>query len=684
MKEKRLLYAIGWVEDEFIEEMLQPGKKYPRKKLWLLAAIIALLLLLVGCVAVFLRLQDMSIGQEPYVERYDEYGRKIEPTEKSNDVLAFYGPIGTPGYEAAREWYAFREAHPYEPSPDGSEDLTIPENLRVNYHCYNWDMANKVTELAEKYDLKLAETSLISQDNGWEAVLDALGLSGFAKDNAAVRYRSAYLEPPCNFRFYIELNALEHTPQWPAQLSLATYRYHHKDYFPSYGSRPVDLSGYQQWDYVSPEGIKLLLALRDDGGDGYIITEQEDAYITINVSIHLRRFQIAGMTESRAMTAPVLEEIADLFDYSIQPQAVDSASLQAKLNELEAQEREENAARYHTESYSDFADYLVQKKLSGFYAFYDLDGDSREEMLVGHSSGLIHTYLKFRDGTVTAYPPDLGYARLLENGGICYPNDPTAFNRNRSCYYYAPYADGQVIVFEEDGINTTTGPFLDGVKLENGQWFQIDYRVFPPQRTPMEEMDAQAITEKYQEKQLDWHPLEDYPIDADGTLYGEYLNTLDAAITEDIRMDMFRKQAEEMQLQVGCSYYLLRDITGDGKDELFVSLNGEELFQVYTIRNGKLVSLMERDRGFLCRDNILLEVLDHFSEETGMRVFRTYLSFENGIREEVAFVMENVTEGIYSDNMDQRPIPADTAQAIQAQFPREKVNMKLIADWDEK
>ncbi len=639
MKEKRLLYAIGWVKDEFIEEMQHPGKKYPRKKLWLLAAVIAALLILSGCVAVFLRLQDMSIGQEPYVERYDEYGRKIEPTEKSNDVLAFYGPIGTPGYEAAREWYAFREANPYESAPNGSEDLTIPENLRVNYHCYNWDMANKVTELAEKYDLKLAETSLISQDNGWKAVLEALGLSGFAKDNAAVRYRSAYLEPPYNFRFYIELNALEHNPQWPAQLSLATYRYHHKDYFPSYGSRPVDLSGYQQWDYVSPEGTKLLLALRADGGDGYIITEQADAYITINVSIHLRRFQITGMAESRAMTAPVLEEIADLFDYSIQPQAVDSASLQAKLNELEAQEREENAARYHTESYSDFADYLVQKKLSGFYAFYDLDGDGREEMLAGDGSGLIHTYLKFRDGTVTAYPPDLGYARLLENGGICYPDDPTAFNRNRSRYYYAPYADGQVMVFEEDGNNTTTGPFLDGVKSENGQWFQIDYRVFPPQRTPMEEMDAQAIMEKYREKQLDWHPLEDYPIDADGTLYGEYLSALDAAITEDIRMEMFRKQAEEMQLRVGCSYYLLRDITGDGKDELFVSLNGEELFQVYTIRNGKLVSLMERDRGFLCRDNILLEVLDHFSEETGMRVFRTYLSFDNGIRVEVAFDM---------------------------------------------
>ena len=27
MKEKRLLYAIGWVKDEYIEEMGQPGSR---------------------------------------------------------------------------------------------------------------------------------------------------------------------------------------------------------------------------------------------------------------------------------------------------------------------------------------------------------------------------------------------------------------------------------------------------------------------------------------------------------------------------------------------------------------------------------------------------------------------------------------------------------------------------------
>lgn len=66
MKEKRVLYALGDVNDKFIEEMygIDEAKKitgthYPARKVWLIAAIIALMLFLLG--AAITKLVSMNI-----------------------------------------------------------------------------------------------------------------------------------------------------------------------------------------------------------------------------------------------------------------------------------------------------------------------------------------------------------------------------------------------------------------------------------------------------------------------------------------------------------------------------------------------------------------------------------------------------------------------------------------------
>ena len=53
MKEKRVFYALGYVKDQYIEEMYADQKiivsKRPAKRIWLMAAIVAIIALLVGC-----------------------------------------------------------------------------------------------------------------------------------------------------------------------------------------------------------------------------------------------------------------------------------------------------------------------------------------------------------------------------------------------------------------------------------------------------------------------------------------------------------------------------------------------------------------------------------------------------------------------------------------------------------
>ena len=76
MTGKDLLIALGDISQKYYDEAekdtITQGRKTLRRPL-LIAAVIALMLLLVGCAVVYaLRLQDMSIGQETYTQRFDD------------------------------------------------------------------------------------------------------------------------------------------------------------------------------------------------------------------------------------------------------------------------------------------------------------------------------------------------------------------------------------------------------------------------------------------------------------------------------------------------------------------------------------------------------------------------------------------------------------------------------------
>ena len=99
MKAHDILDMIGDAKGTYVWDAQQvrsgnikpSGKKLVSKKLWLIAAIIALILLLVGCAIVYvLSLQDMKIGENTITER-EHYGPNwevIEETQITYDVLS--------------------------------------------------------------------------------------------------------------------------------------------------------------------------------------------------------------------------------------------------------------------------------------------------------------------------------------------------------------------------------------------------------------------------------------------------------------------------------------------------------------------------------------------------------------------------------------------------------------------
>lgn len=130
----------------------------PLPRLWLVAAVIGLMLLLVGCtVAYVLRLQDLKVAEyrptTPTV--YDENGDVISlPTLAPRTQITLQGA----NQEALAEWNSFCQDY----DPDGAivtandnNELGIPNRYYIPYGCYSWEMVNKLDEIVQKYDLKL-------------------------------------------------------------------------------------------------------------------------------------------------------------------------------------------------------------------------------------------------------------------------------------------------------------------------------------------------------------------------------------------------------------------------------------------------------------------------------------------------------------------------------------------------
>ena len=92
MTSMELLEVMGSIRDPYIREAHEKKKGVSKSRVILIAAIVALMLLLVGCVAVILGMQDLKI-----MEKQDP----AHPDMK--DFISLQGYAGSPGYLAPRK-----------------------------------------------------------------------------------------------------------------------------------------------------------------------------------------------------------------------------------------------------------------------------------------------------------------------------------------------------------------------------------------------------------------------------------------------------------------------------------------------------------------------------------------------------------------------------------------------------
>ena len=673
MNGKDLLTGLGDISHKYYEEgefgvlPKTSGARNFRRNL-LVAAVIALTLLLVGCAVVYvLRLQDMSIGQETYIQQFDDQGLAIEPTEKTRDIITIYGHSGDPIQKALTEWFEFLRSY----DPEGKlmdnqmDDPVIPNAYEYTYGCYTPEMAGKVDEIAGKYQLKLLEEWLIFQQYHSQVFYEETGIRSFLLPESGgelIRLSGMYY-PPYNFEMDFTLSA----DKLDTDL-YGTVIYARKDYFPHAVPAGLDLSQFAQWDHTAADGTKLLLALSNKGM-GFIIAESEEGMLILQIGGNYSGSAYPQADE--IMTQAELETVADLFDYSVCPRSFDRTAVAEKLSQLDAAQEALNT--YTPERYGSYNE-CIQADVGIYdahlmYAFHDLNSDGVEDLLIG-KNGAFDKCLYTQNGQVQV--------RQFGNTYVCADGILEDYSA------YEIFEDHTYMIPNFDPAAETLWTTVTYVSRTRDQWRTAQPGEF--EGTQITSDQAYAIMDKYPRIKLEWKPLMAYPLSETQTL-GDYLKAKDVRLSGDELREVYRQHLLSKQ-DMHYSHYRILDINGDGVEDLLLKGRDDSFIGktdyywiALTYRYGRVLGFASDF--YLCEDGIL-EVVDTrhaggFGVEKEGHQFMKCVEFADELHELVVY--NKSTAGWQTDWWDDEPISQDEANAILAKYPRLDQGMLPIEDF---
>lgn len=516
MNENELLEAIGEARDTYVAAAQNAREKknvrrFPAKRLVLIAAIVSLMVFLLGCAVVLLHLRDFQIAETEGVRYLNESGERIEPTEVTKSVLAVRGIKDSPNYLATMEWYEFAQS--YESILEsGYEDNSL-ENYEVYeyiYGCYSQEMANKVDEIAEKYDLKLLSQQTVIQRWQTDILFDALGIDGVchAENAARVSDGSGYFFAEGNFSYDFKFLLPQENGNWDHEV-WATVCYSRDDYFhPIYTTMDADL--YEEWYYTTSDGVEVLIA--QSYSDAVLAAEVEDGFlwVMLNTSMMLNELETPIKQD--------IERMAEVIDFTIHPQIPDMTDIDAKLEAADKAHEEEQAAKAQQAAvtYASYGEY-VQKYIDAtreyagtpymrhYYALVDLNGDGVEELLMGESGDHFRDILTIKDGEV-AVIRKWSTMNLCENNVIRVTHRDSIMVEESGYSFFTVTEDGSWNVLEEYRYSEPDEAWFQWMNpnadaIEESIWEEVS------------EENVKAAVESYAVIGLEMKPITEYPFE---------------------------------------------------------------------------------------------------------------------------------------------------------------------------
>ena len=343
MNGQEIFLGLSYISRKYIEEAETetisggrgayeaPGKAHRIRRPFLLAAVIALLLLLVGCAAVYvLKMEHVKISSGTAQQDYSLVdGVYVEdPHTINTTTLSMAGLKGSNAYKACADFYAFKTKY----TADGEEmgkAGTLPEGY---WDTYGDVMDAKAQELAEQYGLKPEGQPLTFRTT--RNLCDALGVERFVRDSQDVSVD--IIEGSCddtgNFYLWMKFVFPEDQGYEVTQTNGALY-WNRQDTFSREYFTLEDSGDWVERNYTTSAGDTVLILTSPSQERGYIICDRGDALMTVWLDVNPELLsENAGVVsaEYQHMTDKQLDMVADALDFAIQPKIPTQADVDAQ------------------------------------------------------------------------------------------------------------------------------------------------------------------------------------------------------------------------------------------------------------------------------------------------------------------------------------------------------------------
>lgn len=622
MKEKRVFHAIGSVNDKFIEEMYAPNnakkktiKHHPVKKMWLIAAIIAAMVFLMGCAVVYVLSLDNLILDTEFIENRTG---ATEPRTR----LSLQGFMGSNSYQAAKEWFDF--LRDYDPNgsiefSDEADNIDFPEDYHF-YFLYSMEMKDKLDEICRKYELELLGPMIV--DTTTENMFQELGISGVLRNGAQAEVEWSTGSPGYFFRngtFNVEFGMAltgENNP-WPYENSVF-FRCHNKSSFDAVYLSMANIAEFEEWNYTTSSGVEVLLVMGPDGA--LIVADNGDYFITVG-GIETKAGNI--LDGEYNMTREGLEAYAEIFDFSICPKRLTDEQV-AKINarydahwaEIEAKQKDQNE-KYQEylgrASYDARVKFHLERDTEATrmgYTFYDFDKNGVDELVIGRDGYIEYIYTEKNGETAEI----LGWHKM---GDAYLATDGTLVIMSDNTHRFFHVENGERIMDYWVERRTYWG------HSDESPW-RICYSIDDDR--PITEEEYHQLCNAKERVVLDMLPLTTYPLSEPANYNTDgrdvtYYNTA-TSYEEMIRNYIINP----VELQPGVfsePKYVLLDLDHDGQEELII--DEEEYRAVYTMMDGKLHCMYSGTSYYgaglnICRGNVI-EIIHSYSGENKVYCF---------------------------------------------------------------
>ena len=673
MKAIDLLVGFGSVKDSYVigaEEFRQGKhkaqiKRLSMRKMWLIAAVIALMLLLVGCAVVYvLRMQNLKVGEYSFYipTEYDEDGNVI-PAE-SQEPIIMLSLQGT-NMEALTEWVTFTNTYDQDGTilieADGTgSEWELPDNYHLTYGCYSQEMVDKLDEIVNKYHLKLLSSYIPLNYYESSVLLNSLGLKGLVKTDPDVQVEywdgDFHLEGTFDLNMYISMDMGD----WKWERGSASYRYSLKDYFDPITGGMLESIDYTQWDYTRKDGKKVLLVLSE--GTARIYANLPDAFISIYLDPVI---WVDG--EKVPMTQTALQQFAELFDLSVKPQPTTMEQVEKyKADALHQYEAERAASRAEHEAmyaagYKEFVEYrlgTVPNPENVSYVLYDVNGDGVEELIINSLD-----ILSMKDGQSYMYFDLTNTGVFIGRFQPCEGNVFEVYCEDLGMYQHYFYQ-----------ANAESVTFITGVSHDasNGAWYlHSKDGAYTENRKQITEEEAQNILDSYTRVEFRWLPLKRFgepPVSMDySDPYAQYIAEALA------RYDNAKNDT-----------YALMDLNGDSIAELITcqpeSSQDTASLRIFTIQNGELTQYAG-DISYICANGILEECEEGKSDQGEYYAF--YRCGANGPEFIEKIVRDPYTLywGRAQAGQEGRTVREEEAMEVIASYQHLSLDMKLFTEY---